>query len=383
MKGKRMKTIILFFILAVTFCPFADMALAASSPDDERRKQKEDEELVKHLALMEELKKQAEAAGEKWPVPPPPLEPPTRQQEEHYERIARDWANRLWATNECFVAQNPFRRDKPAWTHHHGVWTNEFTRSKGYTSRKPISESMPWNRFELRFRVDITNRPRDCIFVFLDDGRDNVLNIYNSIYKYSNVYYSVPDYKPIHTNEREARLKAAEYAAMFGVSNLWDKTKFECRSFGFFYGVWEFDLTPFVNGYPTLYPVCVKIADLPGYPLGEWSNCLYQIPTNLTTKVVLTSEEGKQKGIEYLKQYFPLKYLIPKLTFHSNRLEYISPTYDYIRPTDDTGFSDYKPKHDEVALVWANTFKKPDGEGFPWVLIYVDAATGEMLGGLD
>ena len=381
-----MKTMILFSILAVTFSPFADMTLALSA-DGELRKQKEDEELEKHLALMDELEKQAEAEGWKRPVPPPLPEPPTRQQEEHYERIARDWAKRLWATNDCFVAKNWAKGDKPgdkpAWTHHLGVWTNEFTRSKVYTSRKPISESMPWNRVELRFRVDITNRPRDCIFMFLDDGRDSVLNVYNSIYKYSNVYYSVPDYKPVHTNEREARLRAAEYAAMFGVSNLWDKTRFECRSFGFFHGVWEFDLTPFVNGYPTLYPVCVKIADLPGYPLGEWCNCLYQIPTNLTTKVVLTSEEGKQKGIEYLNQYFPLKYLIPKLTFHSNRLEYISPTYDYIRPADDTGFSDYKPRWDEVALVWNNAFKKPEGTGFPWVSIYVDAATGEMLGGVD
>ncbi len=78
-----------------------------------------------------------------------------------------------------------------------------------------------------------------------------------------------------------------------------------------------------------------------------------------------------------------MKELTPKLTFHSNRLEYISPNYNYIRPADDSGFSDYEPKWDEVALVWNNAFQKPEGTGFPWVSIYVDAATGEMLGGCD
>jgi len=378
-----MKTLVLFFVLAVAFCIFADRRPAASLPDEARRKQKEEEALAKHLALMEELEREAETAGWKRPVPPPPPKPPTRQQAEHYESLALKWVERLWVTNNCFVAKNPFRSDKPVWTYHRGVWTNEFTRSKVDISRKPISESMPWSRIESRYSFNITDKTRKCYFEFLDDGSDTVLIVNNYVYRYPDVCYSVPDHKPIHTNEREARLKAAEYAAMFGVSNLWDKTKFECRSFGFFHGVWEFAFTPCVNGYPTLYPVGVHIADLPGYPLGEWFSCLYQIPTNLTTKVVLTSEEGRKKGFEYLKKYFPVKELTPKLTFHSNRLEYISPNYNYIRPADDSGFSDYEPKRDEVALVWNNAFQKPEGTGFPWVSIYVDAATGEMLGGCD
>jgi len=225
----------------------------------------------------------------------------SQEKREYYEKLARDWMKRLWVTNECFVAKNPFKRYKPAWTRHHGVWTNEFIKNRVYTSRKPTSEAMPWNRIELRFCFDITNKTRECRFEFLDDGHDEVLFTHNEVYTYSDVLYSVPDYKPIHTNEQQARLKAAEYAAMFGVSDLWDKTKFELRSFGFFYGVWAFDFTPFANGYPTLYGVGIRIADLTGYPLGKWFNGLYQIPTNLPTKVALTSEEGKKKGIEYLK----------------------------------------------------------------------------------
>lgn len=307
----------------------------------------------------------------------------SQEKREHYESLVRKWVERLWETNDCFVAKNPFKGDKPAWTHHKGVWTNEFTRSRVNTSRQPTSEAMPWSRIESRFSFDIENRTRKCYFEFLDDGSDTVLIVNNYVYHYPDVFYNVPDHKSIHTNEREARQKAAEYAALFGVSNLWDKTNFELRSFGFFHGVWEFYLSPFINGYPTLYPVSINIADLPGCPLGRWLSCIYQIPTNLPTKVALTSAEGRERGIEYLRKHFPLKDLVPKLTFHSNRLEYIHPNYNYVRPRDDSGFSEYTPKWDEVVLVWNNAFKKPDGTGFPWVNIYVDAATGEMLGGSD
>ena len=70
-----MKTLVLFFVLAVASCIFADRRPAASLPDEARRKQKEEESLTKHLALMEELEREAETAGWKRPVPPPPPRP--------------------------------------------------------------------------------------------------------------------------------------------------------------------------------------------------------------------------------------------------------------------------------------------------------------------
>ena len=307
----------------------------------------------------------------------------SEEKQRHYEKISRSLVERLWKTNDCFVAVNPFHSTNPAWTYHRGVWTNEFRESRVYVSRLETSKLLPWERVRIDFNFTVTNLNRYCYFDFLDDGSDRVLLANNPLYRYSDVFYKYGDWKPLHTDEQQARLKAAEYAAMFGVSDLWDKTKFELRSFDFDSGVWSFHFTPFVNGYPTLYAVSVRVADLPGYPLGEWFSGLYQIPANLPVKVVLTSEQAQKKATAYLKKYFPLKHLIPRLTFHSNRLEYITPNYNYIRPADDSGFSDYKPRHDEVALVWANTFKKPDGEGFPWVTIYVDAATGKMLGGSD
>lgn len=310
-------------------------------------------------------------------------QPVTEVKERHYESLGRAWVDRVWKTNDCYLAVFPFDKRKAEWAHYSGIWTNEFRTGWVSARQDPVSEMLPWKRVKMELGIGVTNRRERVYFEFLDDGSDRVVFVRNSVYTDPHVPCRRPDYKPIHTNEQQARQKAAEYAALFGVSNLWDKTKFELRSFGIFYGVWAFDFTPFVNGYPTLYPISVRVADLPGSPLGEWLSCLYQIPTNLPKRVALTAEDGKQKGIEYLKRYFPLKDIIPLLTFHSNRLEYITPNYNYIRPEDDSGFSEYQPRHDEVSLVWANTFKKPDGEGFPWVTIYVDAASGAMLGGAD
>jgi len=377
-----MKPMFTFLTVAMLVCALVNVALAAPT-DEQRHKQKKDEDLEKHLALIEEFLEKAEAAGRKRPVPPPSPEPLTQRQKTHYEKLARDWVRCLWLTNDCFVAKDPFKGYKPEWTYHSGVWTNEFFLGTVDVSYGSFSETRPWRGIEVRFYFEIANRHLRCNFEFWGDGSDNVLMVRNDAYNYSNVFYSVPDHKPIHTNEREARLKAAEYAAMFGVNNLWDETEFEPRAFGFCYGVWEFSLTSYVNGYPTLFPISIHIADLPGYPLGLFYSGMYQIPPNLPTKVVLNAEEAKKNAIAYLKEYFPLKHLIPKLTFHSNRLEYMSPNYNYIRPADDTGFSDYTPKYGDDTLIWNNTFKKPEGTGFPWVSIYVDAATGDMLGGCD
>jgi hypothetical protein len=310
-------------------------------------------------------------------------QPVTGVKEQHYESLGRAWAERLWKTNDCCLAVFPFDRRKAKWTPYSGIWTNEFKNGRVSAWQDPVSEMLPWKRVKMELGIGVTNRREQVYFEFLDDGSDRVVVVRNPVFADPHVPCRRPDYKAIHTDEQQARQKAAEYAALFGAPGLWDKTKFELRSFGLTYGVWTYCLTPFVNGYPTLYPVTVRIADLPGYPLGGWLSCLYQIPANLPVKVALTAEAGKRKGVECLKKYFPLKDIIPRLTFHGNRLEYIHPNYNYIRPEDGTGFSGHQPKHAEVALAWANTFKKPDGEGFPWVVIYVDAATGEMLGGAD
>ena len=78
------------------------------------------------------------------------------------------------------------------------------------------------------------------------------------------------------------------------------------------------------------------------------------------------------------------KEIVPKMTFMTNSVEYVTPNYNYIRPADGSGFSKYVAPQGSLALVWKNYFKKPQGLSFNFpVIIYVDATTGEMLGGAD
>jgi hypothetical protein len=48
------------------------------------------------------------------------------------------------------------------------------------------------------------------------------------------------------------------------------------------------------------------------------------------------------------------------------------------------GLSNYVPKKREIALAWVNYLGTPKGSKYDiGATIYVDAATGEMLGGSD
>ena len=311
-------------------------------------------------------------------------DPLTTQDKLRYEMLARSWANRLWSTNDCYSVVFPkVMGTLPSWTFQ-GVWSNEFQKSEARIYQERFDESMPWKYVAADFLMKNTNRTVTCIFRFVDTKTDQIQSIHNGWFYAKNVPYR-KDGKPIHTTEQQARTKAADYAAMLGVPNLWDKTKFLLRSPCFSYGSWTYCLTPKINGYDTLYAISISIADMPGIPLGEWMNTMDQIPANPPTNVVLTAEQARTKAESYLKQYFPLKEIIPKMTFMTNSLEYVTPNYNYIRPADETGFSKYIPPKDSIALVWKNYFKRPSGlsfSSFP-VIIDVDAATGEMLGGSD
>jgi hypothetical protein len=308
----------------------------------------------------------------------------TMQDKLRYEMLARSWANRLWSTNDCYTVVFPkVMGTLPSWTFR-GIWSNEFQKSKARIYQEKFEESIPWKYVVADFLMKDTNRTVTCIFRFVDTKTDQIQSIHNGCFYAKNVPYR-KDGKPIHTTEQQARAKAAEYAAMFGVSNLWDKTKFLLRSPCFSYGSWTYCLTPKINGYDTLYAISISVADMPGIPLGEWMNTMDQIPANIPTNVVLTATQARGKAETYLKQYFPLKPLVPKMTFMTNSLEYVTPNYNYIRPADETGFSKHVPQKDSIALAWRNYFKRPAGVSFGSfpVIIDVDAATGEMLGGSD
>ncbi|GEM_PF-3329948 len=308
----------------------------------------------------------------------------TGPERERYLALARSWASKLWVTNETYVG-HIMQDNRPIWDPLPGFWTNTFEKcQKILVTRNATGRNIWQERITVEFQFDLAKGEKRCKFVFWDDGSERLIAVRNYFYQDPNVPYTYGVWKPLRTNGDEARKKAAEYAAMFGVSNLWDATKFDLCSSSFD-GVWSLNMQARANGYPAIFPVCIKMADLPGYPLGEWYNSTYEIPTNLPEKVVLTAEEGKRKGSEYLEQYFPLREMIPNITFVTNRLEYRIPNYNYIRPADESGFAD--PETIPIGsyhLVWVNTFKKPDHPGyFSFIVIYVDAVTGEMLGGDD
>jgi hypothetical protein len=286
------------------------------------------------------------------PLPPKPLDEKAKH---HYESLARSYMPKLW--------------------------TNDYTTVKAMVFPDSSNEQQPW-RQEVGVRFSDGNNV--CKFRFFNRKSDKVIYISNLLYD------DVPfgpglNPKPINTTEVGARARAAEIAEMFGVSNLWDNSKFEMRAFGFVRGKWEFQLSAVINGYPSLYPLVIILTDTPGLNLCTWHNLLDDIPSNPPTNVVLTATQARGKAESYLKQYFPMKNIVPKMTFMTNNLEYVTPNYNYIRPADETGFSEYIPPKDSISLAWRNYFKRPTGlsfSSFP-VIIDVDAATGEMLGGSD
>ena len=192
------------------------------------------------------------------------------------------------------------------------------------------------------------------------------------------------DQKPLYSSKEKALVRASQLATVFGVTNLLDETQWEIRSSGFVRGIWEFSFSTYINGYPSLYHVSIDIADNERMDMVHWGNASWGIPANLSTNVVLMSAQARAKAETYLKQYFPMKDIVSQMVFMTNSVEYVTPNYNYIRPADDSGFSKYVPPPDSLSLVWKNYFKKPQGVSFQVpVIIYVDAATGEMLGGSD
>ena len=226
---------------------------------------------------------------------------------------------------------------------------------------------------------------------FRDKHSEKVEYIINSAYaeyvptREEYVRPTQEDLMPKFTTEEQARKKAEEHARMLGVPDLLNPGKFDLRSASFTQKTWLYAFTARINGYPSLYGVSIAVADTPRMELQSWQNMM-DIPESLPANAVLTAEQAQGKAEKYLKQYFPLKDALTKITFVTNRVEYAAPNYHYIRPADASGFSGYIPKKDETTLIWVNYFKCPPSSpfGVPTpVLIYVDAVTGEMLGGAD
>lgn len=306
---------------------------------------------------------------------------------------ARIWGEQLW-TNDCCVLENaPYGSEPPVWTvsqKFHAVLS-----SAEWVVDELMNQDAYWREQVLvAFNAAPPSAQELCFFAFLRTKPYTVTWVKNHLYSEPNIPYR-QDNKPIHTTSREASQSVAAYAALFGVSNIWDEARFMSGiPSSYENGEWKFVFHAVRNGFPTPYGISVSVADLPGAPLGEWNNATDKIPEQLPTKMSVTSELATIKAREYLKEYCTRKEIIPNASFVTNSVQYVVSQMNYI-------------KKNECRLAWVNTFQIPQHEkarlnnsipieicacGFPktrliadfhTVVITVDAETGKCLGSDD
>ncbi len=256
------------------------------------------------------------------------------------------------------------------------LWTNDCSQLQASVYRKRTVKEMPWADDIV---VDLRNAEKKIFCaIYFQPGSSNILSAINFEYAYGK---KRGDTIPKHSPE-QARARMFEIAHLFGVPNLLDIRYYRTTDVIFREGAWEYSSLAVINGYHTSYfSVDISISDESGMPLREWGNTVSYIPNNLPTNVVLTAEHARAKSEHYLKKYYPDKERLSKITFSTNRLEYVRPNSRYIDPAKDEAREDTRGPKD-TRLAWVNYFIKNYGRliesGIP---IYVDAATGEMLGG--
>ncbi|MDD2230820.1 MAG: hypothetical protein PHY48_15645 [Candidatus Cloacimonetes bacterium] len=273
-------------------------------------------------------------------------------------------------------AQNKARCEKLVNAYLPKLWTNDYSRFRSIYYHDDIS-GLDHSKY---VRASIRNGGDVCKFTFLTEYPNKLISLYNTSYsKMSDKYYC----KPKYVTKEIAKNRAEEVSNLFGITNIWDESLYTVQYQEFDYGVWSFNLTAIINGYPSLYGVSVSIADTQETNIYRWSTTMHDIPSDLGTNVVLSAAEGCSKGTEYLRKYYPDKEAAVKATFITNKVEYITPNYHYIKENGLDEFYDGGHTNRPV-LTWVNFFKNNIGSKydrhFP-IIIYVDAETGEMLGG--
>ena len=320
--------------------------------------------------------------------------PPVLSAEEQapYIRLADAWARRLWTGMDYYVHGNPFSNRKPQWYPLQKYRPDLYTSGPvGAACEDPAGPGSDFfDVFVCRSVMTIAGRCELGIY-FL--GRsDKVCTINNTLYRQHNVPYlpyvpGQPFHPPLHTSEEAVKAKMSEYAAMLDVHDLWDSVKFKQHKLRYEEGVWIYNGHFYTNGLATPYIVGLEVADLPGMPLGFFISTLDWCPTNLPSRAVLSSGQAASKAEKYLKKHFPFREIASRMVYsNTNWLEYVKPNYNYIHPDSDygIGISGYVPKRDELRLVYSVPFQSTDKDDDPCTaLIYVDAVTGEMIGGLD
>ena len=317
--------------------------------------------------------------------------PPPPREVAFFLKKARWLGTRLW-TNTAFHVSKDLEYESPT----------EWIDSEEFIQRFSVSE---WRADSLTnqdaywrkqgiiiFSSPMTNMGEFCHFAFLRDSPQTVTWIQNKLYMYPNVPFR-PDNRPLHTTAQQVRQKALAYAALLGISNILDETRFVAnRPLSCENGEWRLYLQAVRNGFPTPCGVSMQMADLPGLPLGEWNNEVDKIPERLPTKLMIAAENAAKIAREYLDRYCAEQGMASNADFVTNSVQYVVSQMNFI-------------KKNECRLAWVNTFQIPQHEkarlnnsipieicvcGAPksWriadyltITITLDAATGEFLKG--
>lgn len=181
---------------------------------------------------------------------------------------------------------------------------------------------------------------------------------------------------------REAETRARSLAGSVGGVDL---TGWQCVSWSFDGGQWVFHFQPFFAGHRLkIDSVSVRLSDAGDLKLCEYHNTMLEsLPAYDRVPDVIDQAKAQGLADKYLKQYYRRRDR-PSLTFSTNTLEVVRPNYYFTNKYDEKGnWLTNWPRWSWTAQYERNfstncfTFS-----GTP-VWIYVDAETGEMLGGTE
>jgi len=181
---------------------------------------------------------------------------------------------------------------------------------------------------------------------------------------------------------REAETRARLLADTVGGIDLKD---WKCMSWSFNRGQWQFCFHPFFGTHHLkIASVTVGLSDNADLKLCEYHNTML-VPLPAYERIPAVMDQAKAQGLadKYLKQYYRQSDR-SSLTFSTNTLEVVRPNYYFTDKYDENGiWLTNQPRWSWTAQYERNfstnffTFSRTP------VWIYVDAETGEMLGGTE
>lgn len=192
-------------------------------------------------------------------------------------------------------------------------------------------------------------------------------------------YPEVLDMVARHTRkeaEERARLLASKVGGV-------DLSNWRCVSWAFDEGQWQLSFHPFFGAYRLkIASVTVCLSDAENLKLCEYHNTMLEpLPAYDRVPEVIDQAEAQRLADKYLKQYYRHW---RSLTFSTIALDVVRPNYYFTDKFDEKGnWLTNRPRWSWTAQYERNFSTNCFIFSRTPVWIYVDAETGEMLGGME